>query len=200
LSTVTEVDREELRVWRKRLGKLERSGEIQAALAGTREMAARSPESSYPHLMLGELYLRNGDTEASVSAFREAWRVAPRKWKVAPRVARGMSAAGRDEEALGLLRSLDGTMAAGPLSVERALLHRRLGRCEEALEELAKGLETNPFYQPAWDEWIDLLDSLGRSQEAAAARQQRDALPPKYSAAEVVEAINTAFPGQSSKQ
>ena len=120
MSTVTEVDREELRVWRKRLGKLERSGEIQAALAGTREIAARSPESSYPHLMLGELYLRNGDTEASVSAFREAWRVAPRKWKVVPRVARGMSAAGRDEEALGLLGSLDGTMAAGPLSVERA--------------------------------------------------------------------------------
>jgi tetratricopeptide (TPR) repeat protein len=182
---------EELRAWRKRLGKLERRGETDAALAEARRMAARSPRSPYVRLTVGELYLRHGQPDAAVSAFRNAWKVTPthRRWKVAPRLARGMSAAGHPDEALELLASLDGTMAPGPLAVERARLYRQLGRSEEAVEELTEAFRRNPLYQPASDGLIELLESLGRSGEAEAARRRRDAMPQTRSAAEIVEAI-----------
>jgi tetratricopeptide (TPR) repeat protein len=185
-------------VWR-RVRKLERAGELEAALAEARAFAAREPTNPYAHLALGELMLRSGDPAGSVSAFREAGRTAPRvgRWKIVPKVARGLSAAGRDREALELLRTFEGEMAPGPLGVERALLRRRLGDLEEAIDELEAVLAKNPLYRPAWHELADALDSLGRSDEAAAARRRLDALPRKHSAADVVEAISTAFPGEA---
>jgi tetratricopeptide (TPR) repeat protein len=182
---------EELRRWRKRIGKLERRGEFDAALEEARRMAARSPRSPYVHLAVAELYLRHGHTDAAASAFRKAWQVTPKRrlWKVAPRFARGLGAAGRSEEALELLGTLDGTMAPGPLGVERARLQRQLGRDEEAIEELMEALRKNSLYEPASHDLIELLDSVGRSDEAEAVRRRHDALPPRRSAAEVVEAI-----------
>jgi Tetratricopeptide repeat len=154
-------------------------------------MVIRRPRSPYVHLTVAELHLRRGHTEAAVSAFRKAWRVAPRRgrWKITPRLARGMTSAGRHEEALDLLGSLDGVMAPGPLSVERASLYEHLGRGDEAVEELTQALEKNPLYQDAWSRLIDLLESLGRHEEAEAARRRRDALPPRRSTADIVDAI-----------
>src|SRR3954470_7743817 len=191
--------RSRVRSSRKRVRRLERAGELDAALAKARAMVARHPEDPESHLTLGELYLRLGDSEAAAAALDEAWQAAPRsrKWKVAGRVARGLAEAGRPEEALELLRPLDATMAAGPLSVERASLERRLGRSEEAVAELAAGLEENPYYEPAWDALVDLLEDLGRSDEARDARARRAAVPRKRSAAEVVEAVAAAFPADA---
>ena len=167
----------ELRAWRKRLGKLERAGQLEAADAEARRWPLAGPRSPYVRLTVGEFHLGRGQMEAAVSAFRTAWRVAPRRgrWKVAPRLARGMTGAGRYEEALELLGSLDGAMAPGPLGVERAYLYVHLGRGDEAVGELTEALRKNPLYEPAWTSLIDLQESLGRREEADATRRRRDA-------------------------
>jgi Flp pilus assembly protein TadD len=192
---VSSVSRKEISRWAKQVGKLERSGRADAARASARNMAARHAESADALVGVGELYVRLGDREEAAEVFREAWALAPytRKWRLAAAVARGLSAAGRDEEALELLRPLDPVMAAAPLAVERARLLRRLGRPEEARTELAQVLEAAPYSPAAWNELIDLLEALGRSDEAADARRQRDAVPAKLTATEVTEAINAAF-------
>jgi hypothetical protein len=143
------------------------------------------------------MYIHLGETERAAAEFHEAWGLAhrTRKWKVVRRVARGLGAAGRDQEALELLRPLDAVMAAGPLGVERALLLRRLGRPADAVAELARTVEEDPHCAPAWDELLDLLAALDRPGELADARRRRDAVPRTRSTTEVVETIATAFPG-----
>jgi tetratricopeptide (TPR) repeat protein len=180
-----------------RLAEPEEAWQIQRALAETQKAAARSPEDRDVHARLGKLYLGHGDVDAAIEAFRTACRLAPGQWKTARSLSRALRAAGRHEEALEALEPLDGKMAAGPLGLERAALHRLLDRPEAALELLHRTLDVNPFYQPAWDDLIGLLEALGRTEEAEAARRRRAAVPRKYSAAEVVEAIRAAFPDET---
>jgi tetratricopeptide (TPR) repeat protein len=185
----------ELRRWSKRIRKLERTGDNDAALTAASALVEQYPGEPRALIAAGELYVRLGDAEQATRMFRRAWDLAPetRRWKIAASVARGLSATGRDEEALELLRPLAHVMAAGPLAVERAFLLRRLGRREEACDVLSSALEAEPHCERAWDALLDLLDELGRAGEAAAARRRREAVPRKLSATEVVEAINAAF-------
>ena len=110
---MSSVSRKEISRWAKQVGKLERSGRADAARASARNMAARHAESADALVGVGELYVRLGDREEAAEVFREAWALAPytRKWRLTAAVARGLSAAGRDEEALELLRPLDPVMA-----------------------------------------------------------------------------------------
>jgi hypothetical protein len=190
------VSRKELRRWAKKIRRLERAGETDAARATARELAERYSESAEAKVVLGELCIRLGETEPAATAFHEAWDLAPptRRWKIARRVARGLSAAGRDREALELLRPLDAVMASGPLGVERALLLRRLGRPVDAVAELERTLEEDPYCAAAWDELLELLAELDRHDELAEARRRREAVPLKRSTAEVVATIAAAFP------
>jgi tetratricopeptide (TPR) repeat protein len=193
------VSRKEIRRWTKQIRELERSGQTEAVLESGRALAARHAESADARIAVGQLYLRLGDSERAAGEFRRAWALVPltRRWKIAASVVRGLGSAGREGEALDLLRPLDPVMAAGPLAVERAWLLRRLGRPEEACAELSRGLDAEPYCPPAWEELLDLLEELGRDEEAAAARRRRDAVPRKLSATEVVETINAAFPDDS---
>jgi tetratricopeptide (TPR) repeat protein len=195
------VSRRELRRWTKEVGKLERAGDADVARERARELAEQHGESADAYVAIGELYARLGDHDRAAAAFRDAWACAPltRKWKIAAPVARGLVVAGRDEEALELLRPLDRVMAVGPLAVERARLLRRLGRSDEARAELARGLEADPYFRPAWNELLDLLEALGRCEEAAEVRRRRDAVPRKLSATEVVAAINASYPDDSGR-
>jgi tetratricopeptide (TPR) repeat protein len=155
-------------------------------------MAERHPDSPEVHRTLGELSYRSGDLAGSIASFRETLRLAPGQWKVLPRLARALSAAGRFEEALDALHPLDAKIAAAPLALERASLQRRLGRTDEALGELERAVEVNPFHGPAWSALIDLLEEIGRPDDAEAARRRREGVTPKYSAAEVVRTIVAA--------
>jgi tetratricopeptide (TPR) repeat protein len=192
--------RKELRGWQKRVFRLMKDGNTRAALAETRELAARASESPDVQCLCGDVYLHLGDADASVAAFRKAGELAQSsQWKTAMRAARALSAAGRDEDALAVLQRLDLHAVPGLVGLERAGLYRRLDRPDEAVAELSDTLEINPHYGLARDELIDLLETLGRPEEADAARRWRDRLPHKLSPAEVVRAINAAFPGDSGR-
>ena len=190
------VSRKELRRRAKEIRTLERAGDTDAARAMALELAAQYGANAEARVALGELYARLGETERAAVVFREAWELEPRtrKWKIARRVARGLSAAGQDQEALELLRPLDAVMAAGPVGRERALLLRRLGRLTDAVAELSRTLGEDPYFTPAWDELLDVLAELDRPDELAEARRRWAAVPRKRSTTEVMETITRAFP------
>jgi hypothetical protein len=176
---------------------LERAGRIDDAVSEVRALAKRGADSAQVQCKVGGVYLRLGDEEASAAAFRSAARLAQGQWKVAMATAKALSAAGRDGDALDLLGSLHPNVLPGRLGLERAVLLRRLDRPDDALAELSAAVELNPRYEPAWHELIDLLEALGRAEEAQAARSERDAVPVKHSAADAVRRINEAHPDDS---
>jgi tetratricopeptide (TPR) repeat protein len=183
----------------KQVARLEKAGKLDAAVSEARALAEEAPDDAEIQAMLGRLYLRVGDTESSAAAFRSASRLAKGRWKLAMHAAKTLSEVGHDSEALDVLRSLDPNVLPGMLGLERAVLLRRLDRPDEAVDELSATVEVNPHYQPAWDELIDLLETLGRAEEAEAARRRRDAVPVKQSPADVVRKINEAFPDDSGR-
>ncbi len=187
------MTRKELATWGKQVRSLEKAGRIEEARSEARALARKGARSAEIQCLLGGLYRRLGETESSAAAFRAATRLARGDWKAAIAVARGLSAAGLDTEALDLLGSLHPNVLPGVLGLERAVLLLRLDRPEEALAELSAAVDLNPHYEPAWKELIDLLETLGRAEEAKAARRERDAVPAKYRPAEVVRKINEAF-------
>ena len=193
------MTKKELASWDKRVANLEQAGRIDDALAEARALAKRGADSAEIQCLLGSVYLRLGAPESSAAAFRSAARLAQGQWKAAMATARGLSAAGLDGDALDLLGSLHPNVLPGVLGLERAVLLRRLDRPADALAELSAAVDLNPHYEPAWNELIDLLETLGRTEEAEAARTRRDAVPAKYSAAEVVRRINEAFPDDSGR-
>jgi tetratricopeptide (TPR) repeat protein len=193
------LTKKELARWEKEVARLAKAGRIDDALSEARALGKQAADSAEIQYMLGSLYLRLGETESSVTAFRSAGRLAQRQWKVALLAARALSAAGLDGDALDVLRSLDPNVLPGALGLERAVLLRRLDRQDEAVSELSATVDVNPHYTPAWDELIGLLETLGRAEDAEAARRGRDAVTVKHSPAEVVRKINEAFPDDSGR-
>jgi tetratricopeptide (TPR) repeat protein len=193
------LTKKELGRWEKRVDALLKAGRTDDVLSEARALSAQDPDSAEVQSMLGSLYRGLGDEESSVAAFRSAGQLAHGNWKVAMEAAEALTEAGRDGDALKILRSLDSNVLPGRLGLERAVLLRRLDRPEEALDELAASVDLNPHYEPAWNELIDLLETLGRPGEAEAARRGRGAIGAKYSLAEVVRRINEGFPDQSGR-
>ena len=188
----------ELRAWRKRLGKLERAGQLGAADAEARRMAARRPRSPYVHLTVGEFHLGRGQMEAAVSAFRTAWRVRKRgRWKVARRLARGMTGAGRTRRrssSWGRSRS-DGPgpplrRAGIPLRAPRARRRSRRGAYGGASEESALRARLDQLDRPPGKP----RPSRGSRRHAPPARRASA----RRSPADIVEAI-AAEAGESSR-
>jgi tetratricopeptide (TPR) repeat protein len=188
---------DELTAWYAEIVELVKAGKVESALENARRTLHRNPESSPVVRTFVKLAERSGGLEGRIRALRECARLDATREKAALQLTETLAAAGRHDEALDVLASMDDRIQVGPLGVERALLHRAAGRPDSAVEVLSTTLESNPFYQPAWDELLDLLETLGRSDEARAARGRRNVVPHLYSATEVVETIRAAFPDEA---
>jgi tetratricopeptide (TPR) repeat protein len=105
------------------------------------ELAPGDPRAA---LLRADFAERDGDVVGALKAVEEAYGKAPGELGVGVRYGRLLSAAGRGEEAIQVLRTLEGGLGRPRVWVEEGLVRAAQGRMEEARELFAKAVEEEP--------------------------------------------------------
>lgn len=127
-----------------------------------REAIAADPSVPWPYIQLGYLFSRQGDVDRAVAAAERAVELAPAEEATHEARVKILTAYRRLPEARQALLA----MPAGPLSTT---LHSYVtDDTQAALASLDRAIEKTPAYLPAHVARADLLERMGRGQEALA--------------------------------
>jgi len=103
-----------------------------------------APGDARASLLRADLREREGDTGGALEAVRKAYEREPARTGVGVRYARLLSAVGRGDEAVEVLKGLEGVVGRGRLLVEEGLVRVAQGRMEEARELFGRAVEAEP--------------------------------------------------------
>jgi Tfp pilus assembly protein PilF len=132
----------ETQLLRARICRVER---MERCVRESFEQAARlAPTDTRPDLLWADMREQDGDLESAAEAVDRARKKAPGELALHLRYSRLLSAAGRSQEAEGVLRALDSKLTAEQLFLELGLLRTREGRHEEARAFFAQAVEQGP--------------------------------------------------------
>ena len=121
---------------------------------------------------LGRLFAQTGRLDAAAACWEEALEAAPNDGETLSLLARQLQRAGRLPEALGVLdRLVESNAWISSDHVQRAALLATLGRTEEALTAVRRGLELDPSNLPARGLHAEILEHTGRPLEAERERE-----------------------------
>ncbi len=103
-----------------------------------------APGDARASLLRADLREREGDVGGALEAVRKAYEREPARTGVGVRYARLLSAVGRGDEAVEVLKGLEGVVGRGRLLVEEGLVRVAQGRMEEARELFGRAVEAEP--------------------------------------------------------
>ncbi len=109
-----------------------------------RRAAELAPGDPRAALLRADFAERDGDVAGALKAVEEAYGKAPGEAGVGVRYGRMLSEAGRGEEAIQVLRKLEGVLGRARVWVEEGLVRAAQGRMEEAKELFAKAVKEEP--------------------------------------------------------
>ena len=121
---------------------------------------------------LGELFAQTGRMDAAAACWEGALEADPADAETMTMIALQMQRSGRATEAL---RMLDRVVATNPwvsaVHAQRGALLASMGRFDEAIDAATTSLDLDPSRQSVRNLLADLLDKVGRGDEAAAQRK-----------------------------
>ena len=103
-----------------------------------------APGDARASLLRADLREREGDVGGALEAVRKAYEREPARAGVGVRYARLLSAVGRGDEAVEVLKGLEGVLGRGRTLVEEGLVRVAQGRMEEARELFGRAVEAEP--------------------------------------------------------
>ena len=164
--------------WRQYLAwALAQAGRADEALAVARPIAHLHGGDEWGQYCLGLAELEVGHLDAALCALATAHAAAPTRASYAGQYARALVAAGRAEQALGVIRPIVHHPAMSPRrGWGEGLALQALGRDEEALASFAEAASGDPNDPVSRAATAELLAKLGRHDEAAARRKEADAI------------------------
>jgi tetratricopeptide (TPR) repeat protein len=163
-----------------------RDNRLAEAEAYFRRLAEIAPGHRQVHYNLGQLLLRQGDTEAGqeeMARFREIKAAEDAEWEVHNQAhfrrveARKKMAAGEPEAAIALYRE---SVVAGTAELsdylELATANLEAGNREEAVRGYEGVLDSYPYHRPALEGLVEALTPVGPTQNLAEAQRKLEVL------------------------
>ena len=185
-----------LKTWQRKLRAAQKSGDREGALAEAERMAARYPGEPEVLRETALQRLAAGRTEPAIAAWLAAIELEPDDWRTRYQLAEILTPLQRYDEALEVLEPVAESVPRRDL----AIVLRGAGQAERALGIVDSILADIPGDASSWEQRIELLEEMGRADEAAQARLDRDrsavATP---SAADIVELVDAERPGDGER-
>jgi predicted Zn-dependent protease len=103
-----------------------------------------APGDARVWVLRADLREREGDVGGALEAVQQAYEREPGKAGVGVRYGRLLSAVGRGDEAVEVLKRLEGVLGRGRMLVEEGLVRVAQGRMEEARELFGRAVEAEP--------------------------------------------------------
>ncbi|AEI63856.1 tetratricopeptide repeat protein [Corallococcus macrosporus] len=146
---------------------------VSASLARAEALA---PRDARPDLLRAELQEKDGNVEGAAESMERAHGKAPGDPLVGLRYAHLLSAAERGEEALAVLRKLEGRIPHARLLVEQGRVHSREGHDAEAVKLFREAVAEDPKLSMGYFELGIAWHRLGKVDTAEEALRQADRL------------------------
>lgn len=141
------------------------------------ERAAQvAPEDARPYLLRADFQEQDGNLAGAAESLRQAYGKAPEDPVVALRFVRLLSAAKHGDEAMAVLRRLEGQIPRARLLVEQGRVWTREGRDTEATKLFRKAVEEDPRLGIGFFELGLAQYRLGNTEAAEEALRQADRL------------------------
>ncbi|WP_141594194.1 lipopolysaccharide assembly protein LapB [Myxococcus sp. AB056] len=137
-----------------------------------------APRDARPDLLRAELQEKDGDVVGAAEAMERAHGKAPSDPLVGLRYVHLLSAAKRGEEALAVLRKLEGRLPHARLLVEQGRVHSREGHDAEAVKLFRAAVAEDPKLSLGFFELGLAWHRLGKVDTAEEALRQADRLDP----------------------
>ncbi|ATB51393.1 hypothetical protein MYMAC_007051 [Corallococcus macrosporus DSM 14697] len=146
---------------------------VSASLARAEALA---PRDARPELLRAELQEKDGNVEGAAESMERAHGKAPGDPLVGLRYAHLLSAAERGDEALAVLRKLEGRIPHARLLVEQGRVHSREGHDAEAVKLFREAVAEDPKLSMGYFELGLAWHRLGKMDTAEEALRQADRL------------------------
>jgi tetratricopeptide (TPR) repeat protein len=103
-----------------------------------------APGDARAELLRADIQERQGDVRGALESVKKAYEKEPELAGVGVRYGRLLSSVGRGDEAVEVLRGLEGKLGRGRILVEEGLVRVAQGRMEEAKELFGRAVEADP--------------------------------------------------------
>lgn len=143
------------------------------SLEKARELAPGDPRAD---LLRADFQEKDGDVGGALASVEKAYGKAPGNVGVGVRYARLLSAAGRGDEALGVLEKQERNLGRAQLRLEEGLVRVAQGRMEEARELFAEAVEADPKLVMGYYHLGMAAFRMGDVEEAEEALREADRL------------------------
>jgi serine/threonine-protein kinase len=121
-------------------------GDLEAALEQCDHTIEQNPHFSPAYWTLGLVQEQRGDLDEAIAAFQRAIELSPPSLRILGALGRALARAGKKEEAMRVLRELEGLAAKRYISpFELALIHFALERKDEGFALLSKAFQDHCF-------------------------------------------------------
>ncbi|QSQ28489.1 tetratricopeptide repeat protein [Pyxidicoccus parkwayensis] len=135
-----------------------------------------APQDARPDLLRADLQEKNGDFAGAAESMKHAYGKAPSDPVIGLRYVRLLSVAKHGDEAMSVLRGLEGRIPRARLLVEQGRVWTREGRDAEAVQLFRKAVEEDPKLSAGYFELGLALYRLGKTEAAEESLRDADRL------------------------